>query len=188
MQADAIMRVSEAIKARLDAALSARFGLDQTFIGPLDDPGAAGKSLVLFLFRVVPNPDLRNVDHIGLSADPIPKRVVYENALPLDLYYLLADNSAAGSQEPFVPLGIALQELGGSTEIRGTQVDGETVRLTIDPISNEEMGRVWTLFPTENYRTSVIYIASPVWIDPVAPIAGAQLVQNYDHTSPDQAA
>jgi hypothetical protein len=148
MQVEAIMRVTEAIKARLDTALSKIFGPDQTFIVPLDDPWVAGKSLVLFLFRVVPNPDLRNVDHSGLSADAIPKRVVFENALPLDLYYLLADNSAAGSKEPFVPLGIALQELGGSTEITGTQVDGETVRLTIDPISHEEIGRVWPLIPT----------------------------------------
>jgi hypothetical protein len=181
MKADAISRVSNAIKTRLDKVV----GTDKTFIGSLNDPGAVGKSLVLFLFRVVPNPDLRNVNHIGLSKDANPSRVVYENALPLDLYYLLADNSTT---EPYVPLGQALQELGGSTEITGTQVDGETVRLTIDPISNEEMGRVWTLFPTENYRTSVIYIASPVWIDPALPTTGAQLVQAYKQTPPVQAA
>jgi hypothetical protein len=63
-------------------------------------------------------------------------------------------------------------------------VDGETVRLTLDPISNEEMGRVWTLFPTENYRTSVIYIASPVWIDPAAALSAAPLVKIYRTAPP----
>jgi hypothetical protein len=29
------------------------------------------------------------------------------------------------------------------------------------PISSEEMSRIWTLFPTTNYRTSVVYL----WIE-----------------------
>ena len=47
------------------------------------------------------------------------------------------------------------------------------VRVSLDPVSTEEMSRIWTLFPTANYRTSVAYVASPVWIDPDQPPAGA---------------
>jgi hypothetical protein len=98
--------------------------------------------------------------------------------LPVDLYYLIAagDQNVGGEAESLYWIGLAMQTLQAQAELSGSVVDGETVRLTIDPISNEEMGRVWTLFPTENYRTSVIYIASPVWIDPAAPFAAAPLV------------
>ena len=65
MQADAIQRVSNAISATLAAALDKKAN-GGVFIGPLDDPKAVGSALVLFLFRIVPTPDLRNVDHTTL--------------------------------------------------------------------------------------------------------------------------
>ena len=43
------------------------------------------------------------------------------------------------------------------------------MQVSLEPLSTEEMSRIWTLFPTANYRTSVAYIASPVWIDPPKP-------------------
>jgi hypothetical protein len=181
MQADAIQRVSQAISDTLAAALTSANVQGGVFIGPLDDPNAAGAALVLFLFRMVPTPDLRNADHSTLSTDLPPKPIVYRDSLPLDLYYLIAagDQNTGGEAQSLYSIGIALQTLQALGELTGSAVDGETVRLTLDPISNEEMGRVWTLFPTENYRTSVIYIASPVWIDPVTPDLIAPLVKTY---------
>ena len=179
MQADAIQRVSTAIHDVLEGALTAANVQGGVFIGPLNDPNAAGAALVMFLFRIVPTPDLRNSDHVTLSNDPVPQPVTYRGALPVDLYYLIAagDQNVGGEAESLYWIGLALQTLQAQGELSGGSVDGETVRLTIDPISNEEMGRVWTLFPTENYRTSVIYIASPVWIDPAAPLTTSPLVK-----------
>jgi hypothetical protein len=178
MQADAIQRVSNGIHDVLANALTAAAVPGGVFIGPLDDPNAAGAALVMFLFRIVPTPDLRSSDHVTLSNDPVPVPVTYRGSLPVDLYYLIAagDQNVGGEAESLYWIGLAMQTLQAQAELSGSVVDGETVRLTIDPISNEEMGRVWTLFPTENYRTSVIYIASPVWIDPAAPFAAAPLV------------
>lgn len=186
MQADAIQRVSQAISDTLATALGAANVQGGVFIGPLDDPNAAGAALVLFLFRIVPTPDLRNSDHATLSSDLPAKPIVYRDALPLDLYYLIAagDQNVGGEAQSLYSMGIALQTLQALGELTGSTVDGETVRLTLDPISNEEMGRVWTLFPTENYRTSVIYIASPVWIDPATAAVIAPLVKTYRLTSP----
>ena len=36
----------------------------------------------------------------------------------------------------------------------------------ISRYASEEMSRIWTLFPTANFRTSVVYLAYPVLIDP----------------------
>jgi hypothetical protein len=40
-------------------------------------------------------------------------------------------------------------------------------------LSTDDSSRIWALFPTANYRTSVAYLASPVWIDPPTPEATA---------------
>jgi Pvc16 N-terminal domain len=55
----------------------------------------------------------------------------------------------------------------------GSAVDNEPVRLSLYPGTSDELSRVWALFPDQNYRTSVLYLASPVWIDPDAARAEA---------------
>jgi hypothetical protein len=44
------------------------------------------------------------------------------------------------------------------------------------------MSRIWTLFPTANYRTSVVYLATPVWIDPAHIAATGAPVVEEPHT------
>ena len=43
------------------------------------------------------------------------------------------------------------------------------MHVSLDPLTTEESSRIWALFPTANYRTSVAYIATPVWIDTMLP-------------------
>jgi hypothetical protein len=74
-----------------------------------------------------------------------------------------------------------MQVLQASPNLTGVPVQGETVRVTLDPVSSEEMSRIWTLFPAANYRTSVVYLATPVWIDPVLPLASAPPVTSEAH-------
>ena len=62
-----------------------------------------------------------------------------------------------------------MRTLNDDPELTGVKVGHETVRVSLEPVSTEEMSRIWTLFPTANYRTSIAYVASPVWIDPEFP-------------------
>ena len=170
MDASAIQVVSQALQQRLDQALSAATPPvgGGVFVGPLNDAKAAGAALVIFLYRLAANSDLRNAEHRLPSAKPDDPPVVQEGSLPLDLYYLITVGSAKADDEleGLRTLGLAMQTLNDSPFLTGMPVHSETVRLTLDTVSIEEMSRVWTLFPTANYRTSVIYTASPVWIDP----------------------
>jgi hypothetical protein len=59
-----------------------------------------------------------------------------------------------------------MQALNDRPVLLGIAVQGETARLSLEPTTTEEMSRIWSLFPTVNFRTSVVYLASPVWIDP----------------------
>ena len=184
MSANAIQLVTLAIEAILNAALQAAYpgGNAKAFIGPLDDDAAANSPLVLFLFRTVPSQTMRNTEHRVYGAAG-QAELVHQNALALDLHYMLTvgPRAQAGEAESLRVLGFALQALNDAPLLAGSQVGGQTARLSLDPLGLDEMSRVWALFPAINYRTSVLYLASPVWIDPaVAPqqvpaVTGQQL-------------
>jgi hypothetical protein len=105
--------------------------------------------------------------------------LVYRNALPLDLYFLVTVGTMPGQSEETLlhALGSVLQSLQAEPDLTGAGVGHETVRVTLEPLTVEESSRIWALFPTANYRTSIAYVATPVWIDPLAPeVTGAPVV------------
>jgi hypothetical protein len=170
MKADGILRVTDSIRDRLTAALASS-GLPGTvFVGPLDDPAANAAALVLFLYRVIPTPSLRNREH-RVATGAVPPIEIYRNALPLDLYFLITVGTLAGGSgdTPLLGLGYAMQALQENPELTGASVNHETVRLSIEPLTTEEASRIWALYPAANYRTTIAYLATPVWIDPDVP-------------------
>lgn len=182
MKADGILRVTEMLRERLKQALQAS-GLPgaTVFVGPLDDADASGSTLILFLYRIVPNATLRNSEHRVVSSAPPPPVEVFQNSLPLDLYFLITVGTIPNSSEetPLRALGFAMQALQAAPELTGSPVNNESVRITLEPLTTEESSRIWALFPTANYRTSIAYLATPVWIDPpVVATVGSPVVDD----------
>lgn len=179
MSAEAIFRVTQALRGRLQQALTAAGDPGSVFVGALNDPDAQGASLVLFLYRIAPNASLRNSEHRVPSNNPPPPVIAYRDSLPMDLYYLVTVGTRAGvGDEPLLRvLGYAMQSLQGEPDLAGAAVAHETVHVSLEPLSTEETSRVWSLFPTANFRTSVAYLASPVWIDPLQPPLPAEPVR-----------
>ncbi|MGY4404065.1 Pvc16 family protein [Bradyrhizobium sp. USDA 3315] len=167
MQGDAIQRVGVEIAKRIEGASGVT-----VYHGPpdaSDDDKQGPKSLVLFPLRAMVNAELRNVEHRAPPKNANGPDVIYDESLPLDVHYLLCPNPAVrpGPDWDGVQLlGKALQALNGPAGRFGLLVQGELVHLSLDFVSSEEMGRIWALFPAINYRTSVVYLATPVWIDP----------------------
>jgi hypothetical protein len=180
MEGDAILRVTQAMRARLQSAITAAGDPGTVFVGPLDDPDAQGASLILFLYRIVPNASLRNREHRVIAAGPPPKTVVYNNSLPLDLYYLVTIGTRPGTNEETLlhTLGYAIREFHLDPDLAGASVGHETIRVTFEPLATDEASRIWQLFPAANYRTSVSYLATPVWIDPPLPPPPVPVVQD----------
>jgi len=193
MDGDAISRVTRALQLRLEHALhSSGESSGVVFVGPLDDPDAQTASLILFLYRLVPNASLRNGEHRTLAPQPPHGLRVSRQSFPLDLYYLVTVGTRQGISDVTLQrrLGYAIRELHLDPELVGAEVDHEAVHVTFETLTTEEASRIWTLFPTANYRTSVAYLASPVWLDPeidipeAAPvtqdslIAGARAAEN----------
>lgn len=82
MKANGILRVTEALRERLKTALADSGVPGTVFVGPLDDADSSGAALILFLYRIVPNPSLRNREHWVESSNPI-KPDVFQNSIPL---------------------------------------------------------------------------------------------------------
>lgn len=202
MTPDAIARVTSALQARLETALVAAADGGKVFVGPLDDAESQAASLTLFPYRIVPNASLRNTEHRLPAPSPSPPYVVYRDALPLDLYYLISVGARPGAPKgPLIDvlgtLGYAIQELQANPDLPGATVtsggtavslEPDPVRVTMEPLTTDEIGRLWALFPTVNYRTSVAYVASPVWIDPsLAPAPAARVLQDQLGADPGAA-
>jgi hypothetical protein len=144
--------------------------------------GKTGNQINLFLYQVLPNAAWRNMD--------IPQRVRSgETAMPplaLNLYYML---TAFGDSDDdlfgHLLLGHAMRilydhALLGPPEIQAalSSVSGgldselqnqiERVRITLQPLSVEEIFRLWSGFQTQ-YRVSVSYEVAVVLIDSTIP-------------------
>jgi hypothetical protein len=138
-----------------------------TSIGGLEDTSISTENSVqvlLLLHRVGISPHLRNSGQFSSRE---------KSALPvtLDLHYLFTFWASSAENEqlvlawtlrelqmtPLLDLSVLSKEAGWTAE--------ETVHLSPEDISSEEMTRIWdSLQP--NYRLSVAYIARVVRIDP----------------------
>ncbi len=173
-----IQAVTEAIRDLLTDALHQAVNVPPNtftvYVGP-PDADEDKDELILFPMRVTPSADLRNADRVrpfalpGDPPGPPPPRTVAP-AVPLDLHYLVT----AGSPQNGTPadglrrLGVAIRAIEAASPIALPAFHQEAVRLSLEPLSTDELSRIWGLFPNFNCRTCFIFRASPVWIDPTA--------------------
>jgi hypothetical protein len=120
--------------------------------------------LSLYLYEVTPNAHLNNrpLIHVGVGRQEYPP-------LSLDLHYLLTPLSDTQTDN-LVILGRAMQILAAYPIIRANFLDSllrpakPEVRVTINPVSLEELTRIWNAF-NQPYGLSVCYLVQPVSID-----------------------
>lgn len=164
MSADALFDVTDALRVRLEGAI----GEGQVYVGPPVDTDVGERRLSLFLFHLQPNQELRNSQYLVSPPDPT-EPLVERQALPMDLRFLISVFRAAGNggvaeANELNTLGQAIQALHAEPTLTGLSLPDQTVRLTPEPYPMEELSRVWGLFPETSYRTSVVYMATPVFI------------------------
>jgi Pvc16 N-terminal domain len=129
--------------------------------------------LTLFLYSVMENAFLRNqhMRDVDASHQQYPP-------LSLDLYYLLTSYASAQIQdrtertlEEHRLLGRAMQVLYDHAIVRGSALQGslagtsDELRLVLNPLSLEDLNRIWSVFPNRSYRPSISYMVTPVTID-----------------------
>lgn len=167
-----IQAVTEAIRdlmtATLHEATNAAPGTFSVYVGP-PDADQDQDELILFPMRVTPSAEVRNADRIRpfpTAADP-PRKV--DPAVPLDIHYLVTAGSPRNStaRDGLRRLGYAIQAIEAASPISLPAFFQDAVWLSIEPLSIDELSRIWGLFPSFNCRTSFVFRASPIWIDPL---------------------
>ncbi|NTU41460.1 MAG: DUF4255 domain-containing protein [Nitrospirales bacterium] len=138
-----------------------------TFKSPKEvkDDGGSQNKVSLFLYQILEEPYRRNqeplrVDDSSISAPP----------LVLELLYLVTPYSDDKTQEKYI-LGKVMQIFYDNAVLSGTALQGslagtpEEMRLLFNPLSLDDMTKIWTAFQDVAYRLSTSYMVTPVRID-----------------------
>jgi hypothetical protein len=178
--------VSDRLVALLNAAARLNGDADVAGLAYPDDPGPY--LLGVFPYAVVETVALKNEppEHAGHDRLRRP-------TLSLDVHYLLTayvpssrdatdSNHVDDSHTRLAAAMLALHEnatLRESIELPGGDPRPHEVRISLNPISVEDMMRIWGAFPQRPYRLSVAYLATPVPVVSSA-LLGTQRVVRRD--------
>ena len=147
----------------------------------------SGARLTLFLYSVAPSAELRNEMEIpGNTIDDEPV------SLPLNLHYLLTAFSplpdpTSRSLDAQLLLGQAMRILFENGTLTGSMLRGnlpldEELRLTLQPISIEDLTRIWSVIPETVLATSVAYLVTPVRLRSTMTRGGQRVVSSRTDT------
>lgn len=138
-----------------------------TFSSPREIKDESGNSnkVSLFLYEVLENPYMRNQEPGGFENlyNMLPPLVV-------DLLYLVTPYSKDKTQEKYI-LGKVMQIFYNNSILTGTILHGslsgsdERIKLLYQPMSLDDLTKIWTVFQDVGYRLSISYLVTPVKID-----------------------
>jgi len=155
------------------------------------DPAA--NLLTLFLYKVLENPDLKNAEILPATINNNGSLTQISKPLTVDLYYILtAHSGVAGVLEAHRALSRAMRVFYDNGVIRGSLLrtldpdrgltSDSFLRITLNPISMEDMTRIWSVFPDTPYEISVTYLVTPVEIQSARTLETAPVVdENLEH-------
>ena len=161
-----IRDVGESLKTFIQGAVSELSAADAVvFDSPAELTPAASPKLSIFLYKVMREPNLRN-----LSPAPISVTEMGYPPLVIDLMYIMTPFSTNLETE-FIIVEKLLQAFHDTAVLRDTQLqgnlqaDGNTeLKIVPDELTLDEINKLWTAFPNKAYRLGVGYKVSPVRI------------------------
>lgn len=168
-------------------------------LSPVEALKVPGVRISLFLYSVAPAVELRNELEIpGNTASD------EEVSMPLDLYYLLTvftppvgqNTPTERTLESHMLLGHAMRVFFDNGTLTGSLLRGELpreeeLRLTLQPMTVEDLTRIWSVFPESVLHTSVSYLVTPVRLRSNRRRGGRPVVErgaDVDHLVPTPAA
>ena len=159
------------VSATLLQLLKGTLGAANVALAP---PKNSNTLLTLFLYKVLENPHLKNDARRSLPVGADGTLVEQEPPLVVDLYYLLTAHHATDQLEAHRAISRAMRVFYDNAILRGSIIQATkdrgltsdtTLRITLDPISMEDMTRIWSAFPDTQYEISVTYLVTPVPIE-----------------------
>jgi hypothetical protein len=146
-----------------------------------------GNQLTLFLYKLMPNPDLNNADR-RVVPKPDGKLAAERAPLVLDAYYMLTSHASDSEHllDAHRALSRAMRVFHDNGVLTGSLLRAHgaglglaadsVLRVTLNPITMEDMTRIWSVFPDTPYEISVTYLVTPVEIESSLEVTGAPVV------------
>lgn len=147
--------------------------------------------LTVFLYSLTPTAELRNAPPIREASDQERRP-----PLPLDLYYLITAFGTDAQQDPTLRtldahhlLGAAMRVLYDNGTISGGLLQGNIhpdteLRLSLQPITVEDLTPIWSVFPDSVFQPSVSYLVTPARIDSRTQIARQRVTTRQTDVDP----
>jgi hypothetical protein len=164
----------------IDATHPIQFANQIALLSPRDVTQNADVRLTLFLYSITPAAELRNELEI-------PGNTAFNGEIsePLDLYFLLTafsplNDATARTLDAHLLLGFAMRVffdngiLVGSA-LRGNLPRDEELRLTLQPMTIEDLTRIWSVFPDSVLHASVSFLLTPVRLLSARTLGGARV-------------
>jgi hypothetical protein len=161
--------VSESLRNLLVARMTLTPPVAVTVLAP--DETGGDRRVNLFLYRILENSTLKNLDWQVKPGDPT--RIV-PPPLSLNLYYLLtayAQNDAlTGNATAHQVLGDAMRVfhehavVPKDSLVPGLRDAREQIKIMLNPLEPDELGRLWSTF-SQPFRLSVRYEVSVVQLE-----------------------
>ncbi len=130
-----------------------------------DDGGNINNAISLFLYQVLENPFHKNEE---LQRDGNSR--LHVAPLGLDLFYLITPYHDDKTQEKVI-LGKVMQIFYDSAILSGSILQGalketdEEVKILTNPITLDDLTKIWSAFQEVAYRLSLSYLVTPVSIE-----------------------
>lgn len=188
--------ISDLLTNALHQAVNAPPNTFTVYVGPPDADKEEDDELILFPMRITPSADLRNAERVrpfalpGDPPGPPPSRSI-SPAVALDLHYLVTAGSPTNglAVDGLRRLGIAIRAIEAASPIALPAFFQDAIYLSLEPLTTDELSRIWGLFPNFNSRTCFIFRASPVWIDPIRiALPAAPVIAETARAGPAEAA
>jgi hypothetical protein len=180
----AIADVGETLISLLRAGLKGLVAEDGIILfSPGEIEATKAPRFCLFLYQVTENPAMKNREPERLSDDKVRAPGLF-----LDLYYMLIPYESSKIQdltertkEEHMVLGKAMQIFHDNAILRdpvlkdGLSGRGLQIGLTLNPVSIDEMTKIWQAFQTKPFKPAVCYLVTPVPIESEREIYGKRV-------------
>jgi hypothetical protein len=166
----AIGMVSESLRNLLLAEMQLTPAVKVTILAP-DETGGDLPRINLFLYRILENSALKNLDWQVKRGD---RSRIVPPPLSLNLYYLMTpyaqNDSLTGNTTSHAILGEAMRVfhehavVPQNALVEGLRGAAEQIKIMLNPLDPDELGQVWSTF-SQPFRLSVMYEVSVVQLE-----------------------
>jgi hypothetical protein len=142
----------------------------------IKDQGENINIISIYLYNII-----ENIHFINKELQKIDYTTLHYPPMAIDLFYLLTPFGSDSTQEKYM-LGKVMQIFYDNPVLNGSVLHGslegtdEEIKLISNPLSLDDLNKIWSTFQETGYRLSISYLVTPVMIDSIREMSVRRVV------------